>query len=63
MPRQQAEVQQSRIQHLELTLQRHQDKIRKMEAESQALVASDSDGEIDGLREQLAEMELEAEQR
>ncbi len=62
-PRQQAEVQQSRIQHLELTLQRHQDKIQKMEAESESLVASDEDAEIEVLREQLAEMELQGEER
>ncbi len=62
-PRQQAEVQQSRIQHLELTLQRHQDKIQKMEAESASLVASDEDSEIEVLAEQLAEMELQGEER
>ncbi len=62
-PRQQAEVQQSRIQHLELTLQRHQDKIQKMEAESESLVASDEDAEIEVLAEQLAEMELQGEER
>ncbi len=62
-PRQQAEVQQSRIQHLELTLQRLQDKIQKTEAEGETLVASDDDGELDVLREQLAEMEMQGEER
>ncbi|WP_372778612.1 chromosome segregation protein SMC [Litorivivens sp.] len=62
-PRQQAEVQQSRIQHLELTLQRLQDKIQKTEAEGESLVASDDDGELDVLREQLAEMEMQGEER
>ncbi|WP_372798230.1 chromosome segregation protein SMC [Litorivivens sp.] len=62
-PRQQAEVQQSRIQHLELTLQRLQDKMQKMEAESESLVASDEDSDIEVLREQLAEMELQGEER
>ncbi|MBB3046219.1 chromosome segregation protein [Litorivivens lipolytica] len=62
-PRQQAEVQQSRIQHLELTLQRLQDKIQKTEAEGETLVAGDDDGELDVLREQLAEMEMQGEER
>ncbi|MFT5603693.1 MAG: chromosome segregation protein [Paracoccaceae bacterium] len=62
-PRQQAEVQQSRIQHLELTLQRHQDKIQKMEAESESLVASDEDSENEVMAEQLAEIELQGEER
>lgn len=57
-PRQQAEVQQSRIQHLEQVLQRIQGRTRQLEEEKQSLVASPVDSEIETLGEQLAEVEL-----
>jgi chromosome segregation protein len=57
-PRQQAEVQQSRLQHLEQALQRVQTRIIALEEEKQSLAASDADVEIATLGEQLAELEL-----
>ncbi len=57
-PRQQAEVQQSRIQHLEQVLQRLQDRIRQLEQERGAMAPGPDDSEIQLLGEQLAEIEL-----
>jgi chromosome segregation protein len=57
-PRQQAEVQQSRIQHLEQVLQRIQNRTRQLEEEKQGLASGPADGEIETLGEQLAEIEL-----
>jgi chromosome segregation protein len=57
-PRQQAEVQQSRIQHLEQVLQRLQGRIRQLDEEKQGLAAGPADTEADELGEQLAEVEL-----
>ncbi|MEH6570616.1 MAG: chromosome segregation protein SMC [Halioglobus sp.] len=57
-PRQQAEVQQSRLQHLEQALQRVQKRITALEEEKQSLAAGDADIEIETLGEQLAELEL-----
>tara|TARA_R110002049_G_scaffold267629_1_gene444024 strand:- start:1863 stop:5360 length:3498 start_codon:yes stop_codon:yes gene_type:complete len=57
-PRQQAEVQQSRIQHLEQVLQRLQGRTRQLEEEKQGLAAGPTDTEADELGEQLAEVEL-----
>jgi len=57
-PRQQAEVQQSRIRHVEQVLQRIQDKTRQLEEEKQSLAPGPEDGEIEALGEQLAELEL-----
>ena len=57
-PRQQAEVQQSRIRHVEQVLQRIQNRTRQLEEEKQTLAPDSADGEIDVLGEQLAELEL-----
>jgi chromosome segregation protein len=57
-PRQQAEVQQSRIQHLEQVLQRIQGRVRQLDQEKEALGSGPADGEIATLGEQLAEIEL-----
>ena len=57
-PRQQAEVQQSRIQHLEQVLQRIGQRIRQLEAEQQGLAPAAEDAAIEVLGEQLAEVEL-----
>ncbi len=60
-PRQKAEVQQSRIQHLEQALQRIQQRIAKLEEEKSNLSAGPVEQEIELLSEQLAEAELTAE--
>lgn len=57
-PRQQSEVQQSRIQHLEQVLQRLQGRTRQLEEEKESLAAGPADTEADELGEQLAEVEL-----
>tara|TARA_R110002110_G_scaffold66978_1_gene183043 strand:+ start:138841 stop:142338 length:3498 start_codon:yes stop_codon:yes gene_type:complete len=57
-PRQQTEVQQSRIQHLEQVVQRAQNRIRQLEEEKQGLASGPADVEIETLGEQLAEIEL-----
>ncbi len=57
-PRQQAEVQQSRILHLEQVLQRIQGRTRQLEQEKDSLAPGPEDGEIETLGEQLAELEL-----
>ena len=59
-PRQQAEVQQSRIQHLEQVLRRLVERIEKIESEYQGLSDSPLQEEIVVLQEQLAEVELES---
>ncbi len=61
-PRQQAEVQQSRIQHMELSLQRIRERMEKLEQERQGLGAGEGDDEIELLQQQLEEMELRGEQ-
>ncbi|HUH38751.1 MAG TPA: chromosome segregation protein SMC [Spongiibacteraceae bacterium] len=61
-PRQQAEVQQSRIQHLEQALGRIQDRNQRLEQERQGLSAGPVEQEVEQLREQLAELELAGEQ-
>ena len=60
-PRQRAEVEQSRIQHLELSLQRLKERIEKAEAERSGLQPDGDEGDIDGLQEQAAVLELEGE--
>ncbi|WP_116365086.1 chromosome segregation protein SMC [Parahaliea mediterranea] len=65
-PRQQAEVQQSRIQHLEQAMQRLQNRIGQLEQERENLASGPADDEIEALGEQLAETEMvmaELEQR
>ncbi|MEP4484661.1 MAG: chromosome segregation protein SMC [Halioglobus sp.] len=57
-PRQQAEVQQSRIQHLEQAQKRLQGRVTSLEEEKRSLVAGPADDEIAALGEQLAETEL-----
>jgi chromosome segregation protein len=57
-PRQQAEVQQSRIRHVEQVLQRIQVRTRQLEEEKQTLAPGPADGEIAALGEELAEIEL-----
>jgi len=59
-PRQRAEVEQSRIQHLELSLQRLQDRIEKLDQERRGLSVDDSDDDIEILQQEAAEVELEA---
>ncbi len=57
-PRQQAEVQQSRIMHLEQALQRIQNRTQQLEEEKQGLESGPADTEIELLGEQAAELEL-----
>jgi chromosome segregation protein len=61
-PRQQAEVQQSRIQHLEQVLKRLVERIERLDKERQEIQPEDDDDNVVILQEQLAEIELEAEQ-
>ncbi|SDZ76435.1 chromosome segregation protein SMC [Microbulbifer marinus] len=61
--RQKAEVQQSRIQHLETSRQRLQERINKLQAEQAGLSDGGDDGETEQLSEQLAELELQAGER
>ncbi len=62
-PRQKAEVQQSRIQHLEQALQRIQQRIAKLEEEKNGLTAGPAEEDIELLSEQLAEVEIQAEEQ
>jgi chromosome segregation protein len=57
-PRQQAEVEQSRIRHLEQVLQRVQGRIRQLEEEKTGLEPGPDEGASDALGEQLAQLEL-----
>ncbi|TGD75200.1 chromosome segregation protein SMC [Mangrovimicrobium sediminis] len=57
-PRQQAEVQQSRIQHLEQVLNRIQNRSRQLEEERAALAPGEDHGELELLAEELAEAEM-----
>jgi len=57
-PRQQAEVQQSRIQHLEQALQRIRTRTNQLEEEKRGLSTDPADTEITALGEQAAELEL-----
>ena len=56
-PRQQAEVQQSRIQHLEQVLQRLQDRMELLGTEKQTLDAVPGSGDGDGLSGELSAVE------
>ncbi len=60
-PRQQAEVQQSRIQHLEQALRRFQERVTRLEQERGELGSAPEDDDIALLSEQLAELELDVE--
>ena len=57
-PRQQAEVQQSRLQHLEQVLQRLQARAEQLEEEKRGLATGPADSDIMALGEQLAATEL-----
>ena len=57
-PRQQAEVQQSRIQHLEHALKRLQARMEQLAGEQRALAPADGEEDPAPLREELAEAEL-----
>ena len=57
-PRQQAEVQQSRIVHVEQVLQRLQERTEQLQGEKSALAASPPDAKVQSLSDQLAEIEL-----
>ncbi|MCK9564394.1 MAG: chromosome segregation protein SMC, partial [Bacteroidales bacterium] len=62
-PRQKAEVEQSRIQHLEQVLRRLGERIERLEGERRELIGSGpDDSELVLLDEQLAEMELAGEE-
>ncbi|EIF43347.1 chromosome segregation protein SMC [gamma proteobacterium BDW918] len=58
-PRQRAEVEQSRIQHLELSLQRIQERVEKLDHERKGLSLADVDEDIELLQQEVAESELE----
>ena len=62
-PRQKAEVQQSRIQHLEQVQQRLLQRIEKLKEEKAALQDDGVDEEIEHLTEQLAELDLVADEK
>lgn len=62
-PRQKAEVQQSRIQHLEQVQQRLLQRIEKLKEEKANLQVDGVDEEIGQLTEQLAELDLAAEEK
>jgi chromosome segregation protein len=62
-PRQRAEVQQSRIQHLEQVQQRLLQRIEKLREEKANLQDSSDDDSINELTEQLAELDLVADEK
>ncbi len=62
-PRQQAEVQQSRIQHLEQVLRRLAERVERLQGEHRDLDTVAAEEEIAGLREQLAQQEIDNEQQ
>lgn len=62
-PRQKAEVQQSRIQHLEQVQQRLLQRIEKLRDEKQGLTDGGADEEIAQLSEKLAELDLVADEK
>ena len=60
-PRQQAEVEQSRIRHMEQSVERLGERIQRLEDERSGLNAGSLDDELAELAEQLAELELRSE--
>lgn len=62
-PRQQAEVQQSRIQHLEQVQKRLLDRINKFEAEKSRLVVGENEALISELEETIGELDLQLEEK
>ncbi len=63
LPRQRAEVQQSRIQHLEQVQQRLLERLRKLEQEKQHLVVDEAEEQISEYAELLLEFEAQLEDR
>jgi len=57
--RQRAEVQQSRIQHLETSTQRLQDRISKLQTERESLSGAGDDSELEQQNEELAELDMQ----
>lgn len=62
-PRQQAEVEQSKIQHLEQAIQRLRDRTKRLEEEKENLSTGSADDDIGVLTEQLAELDLEQDEK
>ncbi len=62
-PRQQAEVQQSRIQHLEQVQQRLLERIEKLQEESRSFAVVETEDEIRELEEQVSESEILIEEK
>lgn len=62
-PRQQAEVQQSRIKYLDQVQQRLLDRIRKLEGERENLVVGDVEEDIEILEEELGTLDLQIEEK
>ncbi len=62
-PRQQAEVQQSRLQHFEKSLARLNERIERLEQEKRGLIDGPEEQEILLLREQLAELDAQADEK
>jgi chromosome segregation protein len=62
-PRQQAEVQQSRLQHFEKSLARLNERIERLEQEKRSLIDGAEEQEILLLREQLAELDAHTEDK
>jgi len=60
-PRQRAEVEQSRIQHMEQSLRRHQERLNRLEQEQAALNAGPLEQELADLQEQAAEQTMAVE--
>ena len=60
-PRQQSEVEQSRIRHLEQSVERFGERIKRLEEEGSTLAVGGLEDEVAELTEQLAELELRAE--
>ena len=60
-PRQQAEVEQSRIRHLEQSVERFAERIKRLEEEGTSLSVDGLEDDVVELNEQLAELELRAE--
>ncbi|MEZ2745437.1 chromosome segregation protein SMC [Halopseudomonas bauzanensis] len=60
-PQQQAEVQQSRIRHLEQSVERFGERIQRLEEERAGLSVGSLDDELDALNEQLAELDMRGE--
>ena len=60
-PRQRAEVEQSRIQHMEQALRRHQERLARLEQEQSALNAGPLEQELADLQEQSAEQAMAVE--